>query len=317
MLKKVTHVAAGVLVKQSGEYLLASRPAGKPWADWWEFPGGKIEAGETPEHALTRELQEELGITPTHVLPWLQRIYNYPQIHDSPARTVHLHFHFVTDWQGELAPNEGQEFVWQEPGKLTVSPVLPANAPIMKALDLPAVYAISNVAEMGESAFLQALEKQLKQGLKLIQFREHLQSLHKIRLAGDVFSLVQSYGAKMLLNRDIELAKSLHLHGVHLPSAELMQLTHKPEGLMVAASCHNAGELAHAQRLGLDFVTLSPVLPTESHPNAPTLGWQGFKSLIQGLEIPVYALGGMTAEDLPIAWQTGARGVAMQRSAWE
>jgi 8-oxo-dGTP diphosphatase len=313
---KVTHVAAGVLIKPSGEYLLASRPAGKPWAGWWEFPGGKIEAGETPAHALIRELQEELGVTPTHVLPWLQRIYDYPETHDSPAKIVHLHFHFVTDWQGELVPHEGQTFSWQQPSKLTVSPVLPANTPIMKALDLPAVYAISNVAEMGEAAFLQALENQLKSGLKLIQFREHLQSPHKIRLAGEVFSLVQSYGAKMLLNRDIELAKNMGMHGVHLPSAELMQLAHKPHGLMVAASCHNAEELAHAQKLGLDFVTLSPVLPTQSHPNAPALGWPRFASLIQGLEIPVYALGGMTAANLPMSWQSGARGVAMQRAVW-
>ncbi len=316
MTKKITHVAAGVLIKPNGEYLLASRPAGKPWAGWWEFPGGKIEAGETPEHALIRELQEELGITPTHILPWLQRIYDYPETHDSPAKTVHLHFHFVTDWQGELTSHEGQEFSWQQPGKLTVSPVLPANTPMMKALDLPAVYAISNMAEMGEAAFLQALEKQLQNGLKLIQFRERLQSPHKIRLIEEVFSLVQSYGAKMLLNRDIELARRLHVHGVHLPSAELMQLTHKPHGLMVAASCHNAEELAHAQKLGLDFVTLSPVLPTQSHPSTQTLGWQHFSSLIQGLEIPVYALGGMTAADMPIAWKAGARGIAVQRAVW-
>lgn len=318
MTKKITHVAAGVLIRPNGEYLLASRPQGKPWAGWWEFPGGKIEAGETPEHALIRELKEELGIVPTRIQPWLQRVYDYPETHDSPAKTVHLHFHFVTDWQGELTPHEGQQFAWQQPDGLNVSPVLPANAPIMKALALPAVYAISNASEMGDGAFLHALEAACRKGCRLIQIREKQLNLPDLkRFAQRVLAIARPCGAKVLLNTHIELACELGLDGVHLPSAELMQLAEKPKGLIVAASCHNAEELAQAQKLGLDFVTLSPVAPTQSHPNAPTLGWQGFASLLEGLEIPVYALGGMAEADLSQAWQAGARGVAMQRAVWD
>ena len=329
-MTKVTHVAVAILQKQalhgktskyiSGDYLLASRPQGKPWAGWWEFPGGKIEANESAENALKRELKEELGIAATRIQPWLQRVYDYPQTHDSPAKTVHLHFFFVTEWRGELHPHEGQEFAWQNPQEISVSPVLPANTPIMQALALPPIYAISNVQEMGENAFLLALEKQLKNGLKLIQLREHLCEPISMRLPRQVISLVHEYGAKMLLNSDLALAKKLGADGVHFPSLALMKLTQKPENLpsnfLFAASCHNVEELAHAQQLGLDFVVLSPVKATKSHEGAETLGWQKITQLIENITIPVYALGGMTHDDLPQALSCGARGIAMQRAIW-
>jgi 8-oxo-dGTP diphosphatase len=317
-MTKITHVAVAILQQPNGNYLLASRPQGKPWAGWWEFPGGKIELGEAPEHALKRELQEELGITPTRIQPWLQRIYNYPETHDSPANTVHLHFFFVTHWHGDLHPHEGQELSWQNPASITVQPVLPANAPIMKALALPPIYAITNLAEMGEQAFFSALKKQLNNGLQLIQVREkHLQQPILARFTGQVIELARPFSAKVLLNGDMKLAREVGADGVHLSSIALMNLKEKPSDLMVTASCHNASELAHAQKLGLDFVVLSPVKPTKSHENAEVLGWQQFTQLIKNIEIPVYALGGMTAADLPQALSCGARGIAMQRAVWD
>jgi len=323
-MSKVTHVAVAILQKPNGDFLLASRPQGKPWAGWWEFPGGKIEANENPEHALKRELQEELGVMPTQIQPWLQRIYDYPAIsengYDSPAKKVHLHFFFVTAWQGDLHPHEGQQLSWQNPANITVSPVLPANAPIMKALALPSIYAISNVAEMGEDAFLSSLELQLKNGLKLLQLRERLCESASMRFAEQVIFLGHTYGANIMLNGSVDLAKELGADGAHLPSAELMKLEEKPKNLarpfMVAASCHNAQELTLAQKLGLDFVVLSPVKPTHSHPDAAILGWQNFSQLIENIEIPVYALGGMTQNDSPLALAAGARGIAMQRAIW-
>lgn len=134
--KKVTHVAVAILKKDNGDFLLASRPAGKPWAGWWEFPGGKIEAGETAEQALSRELEEEVGIVPTEFQPWMEKQFDYPETHDSPAKTVYLHFFFVTHWQGDLVPKEGQELRWQTSGQVNVEPVLPANVPIIEALAL-------------------------------------------------------------------------------------------------------------------------------------------------------------------------------------
>ncbi len=329
-MSKVTHVAVAIIQKNaslfsSGEFLLASRPANKPWAGWWEFPGGKIEASETPEHALSRELQEELGITPTYTQPWLIRRFDYPAIsqkgHDSTAKTVLLHFYFVTQWQGEISAKEGQQLSWQNPQNITVSPVLPANAPIMQALALPPIYAISNVAEMGEAAWLNALETQLKQGLRLIQLREPpLAAPALMRLAEQVLKMAKPYGAKVLINNDMQLAQQLGADGVHLSSLQLMRLSEKPSNLpsnfIVAASCHNATELVHAENLGLDFVVLSPVNISKSHENTRPLGWEHFAALMQHATMPVYALGGMQSSDLGQALSCGARGIAMQRAVW-
>lgn len=316
-MTKVVQVAVAILQKANGEFLLASRPQGKGWAGWWEFPGGKIEQGEAPEHALTRELQEELGVTPTAIQPWITRRYDYPATHDAEAKTVLLHFFFVTAWQGDVKPLEGQTLAWQPPQHVQVSPVLPANAPIMQALALPNIYAISNLAEMGKSEFIRAFKQALDQGLQLIQIREKQLSAEALKsLVDDVLNTSSSYGTKVMLNAEIELADRLGVHGVHLNSLALMQCQRKPKGLMVAASCHDTLQLAHAEQLGLDFVVLSPVLNTQSHPNATTLGWSRFKEMVLNFSLPVYALGGMLPEHLSMALNCGGRGIAMQRGAW-
>lgn len=316
-MTKVVQVAVAILQKANGEFLLASRPQGKGWAGWWEFPGGKIEQGEAPEHALVRELQEELGVTPTAIQPWITRRYDYPATHDAEAKTVLLYFFFVNAWQGDVMPLEGQILAWQPPQHVQVSPVLPANAPIMQALALPNIYAISNLAEMGKSEFIHAFKQALDQGLQLIQIREKQLSAEALTsLVDDVLNISSPYGTKVMLNAEIELAEWLGTHGVHLNSLALMQCQHKPKGLMVAASCHDSLQLAHAEQLGLDFVVLSPVLNTQSHPDAITLGWARFKEMVLNYGLPVYALGGMLPEHLTMALSCGARGIAMQRGAW-
>lgn len=314
---EVTRVAVAILQKKDGQFLLASRPPDKPWAGWWEFPGGKIEANETVAQALTRELHEELGIKPIAMHAWKEQLFDYPARHDSPAKKVQLYFYLVHEWQGDITAREGQMLSWQAADNLNVSPILPANIPLIRALAVPAIYAISHAAAMGEALFLQALAQQLSMGLRLIELREKtLSEANLLQLAEKVMTLTQAFKAKVLLNGSIALAQKIGADGVHLTSRELMQLTVKPANMLVAASCHQPDELMQAERLALDFVVLSPVKPTKSHPGAPPLGWQVFSDWVSGMTVPVYALGGMSLADLPQAWAAGARGIAMQRAIW-
>jgi 8-oxo-dGTP diphosphatase len=308
---KIVEVAAAVLQKPDGSFLLAQRPPDKIWAGYWEFPGGKIEPGETPYHALVRELREELGITVTTAYPWLTRVYTYPHA------TVKLNFFRVTAWSGELHPHEGQQFAWQHVPDISVAPVLPANAPILRALSLPTLYAISNVQELGEEEFMRRLEDALHKGLRLVQLREKNYSREALRvLALKMLLLIRQHDALLIINADIELCKEIGADGVQLTGAQLAELRERPDVEWCAASCHNAEELRRAEELGCDFALLSPVLPTKSHPGAAHLGWENFAAIAAGSSIPVYALGGLTNDDMQTAWQNGAHGISLLRQAW-
>ena len=307
----VTHAAVGVIQRQDGAVLLGERPAGKPWAGYWEFPGGKIEENETPARALMRELHEELGITVTEMEPWLTRVYAYPE------KTVKLHFFRVLAWLGEPHGREGQQLSWQQPRQVRVQPMLPANQPIMQALILPDVYAITNLAEMGEQTFFNQLQLALANGLKLIQIREkQLQPAALQTFSERVIHLAHAHSAKVLLNANAELVRELGADGVHLPAHQLLELRQRPDDMLCAASCHNLAELEKAATLGLDFVVLSPVNATLSHSDAIPLGWQAWGQMIADYPLPVYALGGVRIDDKKTAVQHGAHGIAMQRGAW-
>lgn len=327
-INNITEAAVGVIQREDGMVLLAERPLGKAWAGYWEFPGGKVEQNEVAEFALKRELQEELGITVTSFYPWLTRSFDYPAKYDAsgnleaPAKAVKLHFFIVTAWAGQPIGLENQVISWQWPEKLTVSPMLPANAPILKALGLPSVYAITNLAELGEVMFFKRLNVALDNGLMMIQVREKHLPTRDLRLFAErIMSMVAPYQAKVFVNSnshysDLNLAHDLNVTGIHFTAQDLMQMQVKPNGVWCGASCHNSQELAKAEDMGFDYVTLSPVQATRSHKGVNPLGWDKFSELIAGYSLPVYALGGMQATDLHVARLHGAHGIAMLRDLW-
>ncbi len=309
--KKIVDVVAAVILQPDGRFLLARRPEGKPYAGYWEFPGGKVEAGESLEHALKRELHEELGIEVERAWPWLVRHFDYEHA------SVKLHFFRVVEWHGEPHGKESQLLEWQALGQVNVAPLLPANGPILQALELPPILAISQVASLGEAVFMERMEAALARGLRLIQLREKTLPLVELeRVARQMVALAHAHGARVVINTESGLAASVGEDGVHLPGAALMALEARPAAGLVGASCHSIVELEHAAQLGLDYVQLSPVLPTLSHPGAATLGWDGFARLIQDYPLPVYALGGMELDQLDAARQMGAHGIAMLRASW-
>ncbi|MBK7423750.1 MAG: Nudix family hydrolase [Propionivibrio sp.] len=312
-MTRVVEVAAAILLRDlegGSEFLLAQRPQGKAYAGYWEFPGGKVEPGETLRQALVRELQEELGVGVDCAWPWLSCAYTYPHA------SVRLKFFRVSSWHGQIAPIEHSGLVWMKAGdSAPVAPILPANGPILRALELPSIYALSNAAGNGIDAELAKLECALAGRLRLIQVRDKtLPPAQRLDLARRVMTLANQHaGACVLINDDEVLAREVGAHGLHLSSGRLMQLTRRPAFDRVGASCHSAQELAHAAALELDFAVLSPVLPTASHPGAQGMGWDEFARLIERSPLPVYALGGMQPEMLDTARERGAHGIALMR----
>lgn len=320
-MSKIVEVAGGVLLRADGqEFLLAQRPEGKVYAGYWEFPGGKVEAGETVRDALIRELQEELGITVTACSPWLTREFTYPH-----AR-VRLNFWRVTAWEGEIgvtAPLEHSAVNWEKCGEkygekcgktASVEPVLPANAPILKALALPTTMAITMAESEGVERQLERLEEALRDGLRLIQVRDKgWPPAQRLWFAEAVTRLAHDHGALVVISDSEDIARRVGADGLHLSSPSLAACSTRPDFAWVGASCHTAAEIARAGELDLDYALLSPVLPTASHPESTGLGWDEFARRRTGNTLPVFALGGMQKEMLAEAQAHGAHGIALMR----
>lgn len=315
--KPILEVAAAILLRNGAdgeEFLLACRPEGKVYAGYWEFPGGKVEAGESLRDALNRELHEELGIHIEHAWPWLSAQFDYPHAQ------VHLKFFRVIKWQGNIAALEHSGMQWVNIGEAPkVSPLLPANQGILRALTLPSIYAITNAQENGINAELQRLAMAFDHGLRLVQVRDKtLTTSERIRLIEGVMQLAKHYAAVQILVGEDELgkdclAKKTGANGVHLSVKCLLTLTKRPDFEWVAASCHTPEELAHAEKIGLDFVLYSPIFPTPSHPEATGIGWGEFSERIKHATLPVFALGGMRLSMLDTAREHGAHGIALLR----
>lgn len=311
MSVKKVEVAAAVIERPDGTFLLGRRPPNGIYAGWWEFPGGKVESGETPYQALVRELQEELGIDVECAYPWIMREHVYEHAH------VRLHFFRVTEWNGELRDLQHDQLSWQTADDVFVAPVLPANAPVFAGLRLPMQYGITHAAEIGVDAQLEKLQRALSLGLRLVQLREGgLPAEERERFVNAAVEMCRARGARVLVNGDVELARKSRADGVHFSAAQMMTLDSRPGFELVAASCHTPEELAKAAQLELDFVAVGTVQPTLSHPGRPALGWDGFSDLIKDFPLPVFALGGLSPRDMEIARRSGAHGIAAIRSIW-
>jgi 8-oxo-dGTP diphosphatase len=302
----IVEVAAAIIQRGDGSFLLARRPEGKAYAGYWEFPGGKVERGETVAGALVRELREELGIEAVGSAPWITRVFVYPHA------TVRLNFRRVTAWSGTPHPQEGQTIAWQRLDAPLAAPMLPANAPVLAALALPEEYAITDAGRRGVPAMLSLLKRRLNSGLKLLQVREpSFSAAEREHFTRQVLDMAHPYGCKVLTK-----VRHFGAHGLHVTASQLKQLHARPSVALVAASCHTRAELEQAMRLELDFAVLGPVNPTASHEGGATLGWQNFATLIEGTSIPVYAIGGITGAESSRARDAGAHGIAMMSGAW-
>ena len=307
------HVVAGVIQDARGRILLARRTAGRDLAGFWEFPGGKVDAGETPEQALARELHEELGIHIGNSEPLIAVPCAYRN------KRIVLDVRRIAAWTDTPTSRERQALAWSPPGKLVSYPMPPADRPVVSALLQPDRYLITpEPAGQDPERFLRVFETALKSGVRRVQLRSQELTTDALRpLAKAALKFCRAAGAELLINADIDLARELGV-GVHLRAAQLMRLQERPlpAKLAVAASCHDAAELGQAESRGVDFVVLGPVAPTLSHPERTPLGWDGFARLREQVTLPIYALGGLGHADLSSARAHGAQGIAAIRGLW-
>jgi len=310
-MQRVVDVAAAIIERSDGTFLLCERPPGKVYQGYWEFPGGKVEPEEPISEALARELHEELGIEVEVAYPWITSFYVYEHA------AVRLHFYRVIRWRGNPSSREGQAFCWQSKQKLTVGPMLPANSAVLKALHLPLRLGITCAWQVGVEHALKSMQSALAHGLRLVQIREgKLDPDLRNKFSVQVTEAVRKVNGIVLINNDVKLAMSLGA-GLHLPSRELMGTKVRPDVEWCSASCHNSAELDKASDLGLDFVLLGPVEQTSTHADVAGMGWKKFENLVQNYSLPVFALGGMRTENLDAARLRGAHGIAMLRGAWD
>ncbi len=304
MKTEALQVAVGVIRNPVGQILISLRDKALHQGGLWEFPGGKIEVGETVLAALARELKEELAITVESARPLITIAHQYPDL------AVKLRVFSVERFSGEVTSCEGQPFAWVKPDELANYDFPDANRAIVTAARLPCYYAILDDAD--PTQLLIKLDKLLSKDITLIQARFKTLPVQAIEtFLKQALPRCEAANARLLLNSDCSGADRFDHDGIHLTSKHLMRAKVRPAGkVWVGASCHNLNELCHAEQIGVDFAVLAPVLPTPTHPGAEILGWERFAGLVEHVNLPVYALGGLAKQDLIPAYDAGAQGIA-------
>jgi 8-oxo-dGTP diphosphatase len=276
-------------------------------AGLWEFPGGKLESGETRIQALSRELHEELGVELIHAQPLIRIRHQYPE------KDVLLDVWMVNEYLGQPFGREQQPLQWVLPNLLDTYNLPAADNPILKALSLAKYYVILDADNKSISELHKQIERNVANQCSLFLLRSKtLVSERYADLAKNLIELTRQLNIQLLLNSSVNQVKRLGAAGLHLSAQATSQLDHRPlnQNYLLGVSCHNANELLVAQNLDADFALLSPVQHTQSHPLSTPLGWDQFSTLVDQVNLPVYALGGLTTADLIQAKKQGAQGLA-------
>ncbi|MDP4556411.1 Nudix family hydrolase [Halomonas meridiana] len=315
MVKRRVHVAAAAMISADQNHvLIARRPSNVDHGGLWEFPGGKLAPYETGLEGLKRELHEELGVEIVRAQPLIRVHHEYPDKH------ILLDVWQVHEFAGEPFGREGQAVRWVPMNELVNYPFPAANLPILRAVMLPTEYLITG-EEPDDERFAALLERALHEdNIRLVQLRaKSLDDAAYVARAERALTLCREYGAKLLLNGEPTLLDHVDADGIHLTSARLMQLDRRPiaENKWLSASTHDQKQLSQAAVLGCDFVTLSPLRTTPSHPEVAPMGWHDFQQLVERAGMPVFALGGMTRFDANHARAVGAQGIASIRDFWK
>jgi len=306
------HVAVGVILNTKNQVLISKRHDHLHQGGLWEFPGGKVEKEESVETALQRELLEELNIKPIELRP----LISVP--HDYNDKQVYLDVYKVTAFTGIPVSSDQQELQWVDIADLYNYIFPAANAAIVSALMLPDNCVITGAIESVESCKLK-VQVAVARSIGLIQLRQkEMPDVDYLALSNELLDITQSSKTRIILNSSLELFMQTNADGLHFTGQRLRDCKQRPIAAdkLFSVSTHTLEELEHAVNIGADFAMLSPVLPTQSHPGKPALGWETFNDIVRQISIPVYALGGMKPEYIKQAWNHGGQGIAAISALW-
>ena len=311
MAAPTVHVAAAV-IEVDGRVLVSRRFDSAHQGGKWEFPGGKLEAGESVTQALIRELQEELGITALEYHSLIKIHYEYPE------KRVLLDVWKVSRFTGKAHGREGQAIQWLSHKQLCDYEFPPANRPIITAAQLPGRYVITPAEIIDKTPLLKMLEVILPECRLLLLRLPELDAKAYSAVASEVVERCNEDKCAVMLTSDSQEVERLDAAGLHINSHRLLQSKQRliDTNYWLSSSCHNQQELLHARKMGVDFMLLSPVQATQSHPTATPLEWEEFSRLAEGVGVPIFALGGLQASDLDLAREHGAQGIAGIRGFW-
>ena len=305
-------VAVAVIENAQGEFLIAKRPSHLHMGGYWEFPGGKVESDETVFMALQREIREELNLQIDSAVPFIRIPFQYPE------KLVVLDVWRVTEYSGEAMPMENQLLKWVSFDDLSLYPFPPANRSILTALKLPERLLITGAFQTAAECLYRTQRAVERYGIAGVQFRAPHLSVDKYR---DIAEQLGAYCEQNNIQFFVNAPSSngiCGVTGVHLTTQRLLQqgAIQREEGLLLSAACHDDKELAMALAAAVDFVLFSPIKLTSSHPDTVAKGWDALRQFISNCPVPVYALGGMQDDDLVLARQCGAQGIAAISVWW-
>jgi 8-oxo-dGTP diphosphatase len=304
----LTQVAVGIVHNAQGQVLFAQRPAGKPYAGWWEFPGGKIESGETLALALARELREELGIQILDCHHWLTQRFVYPHAH------VNLQFCHVRHFSGSPQSLEGQAFTWGSPEQPPF-PFLPAALPVLKAMQIPAILRLTAATQLGFETWKCTLNA-LQAGVLVVHEPEADESL-----AWAVLQACLAWRDQQAQCRTV-IVSSVHpspwwgmADGVHLSEQALQSLQHRPSYQWLGATVSTEIAMLKAQQMGCNYLCVDPSKGKTSQPASASIGWGALGEWLHDCQVASYVMGDLTLHHLPLAQAAGAAGLALRMTA--
>ncbi len=295
-------VVVGIIRNDLGDVFIAKRQKNQFMPDFWELPGGKVERNESHHVALKRELFEETGIK-------VIKCSLTQTIHQQyPDKTINLSVYKIEEYSGIPSGKEGQEYSWCSIDDFMNFKLLPTMWKIIKKISLPNSYWITP-ENNNTSSILEQCSQHIDNGIKMIQLRSkrqlNTQYIEKFN------QLCQLNHVKLILNMP-QMNFTEPCDGWHLTTKELLNFYSKelPEEKLIGASTHNLEEVKHAEKMSMDYISLSPINKTLSHPDTKTLGWSKASEIVSQSRLPIYLLGGMNKDSLNQALSIGAKGIA-------